>query len=168
MTLSAFWRKLVLLLHVTSSVGFLGAVAAFLALAIAGATADASGAIALYQAMQVVTWQVIVPLAFATLVIGVVQSLGTAWGLIRYYWVIVKLVLTVVAIAVLMLQTQTVDALAAAARAGDFTGMTGARFSMMLHGSGGMLVLLIATVLSVFKPRGLTSYGAAALNAKSE
>lgn len=168
MSLSSPWRKLVLVFHVTSSVGFLGAVAAFLALAIAGATADQAVAIALYQAIQVLTWQVIVPLAFATLVIGAVQSLGTAWGLIRYYWVIVKLVLTMTAIAVLMLQTQTVDALATAARAGDFTGLTGARFSMMLHGSGGLLVLLIATALSVYKPRGLTTYGVTVLNAKGE
>ncbi len=168
MTLSPPWRKLVLFLHVTSSVGFLGAVAAFLALAITGATAEAELAHAAYQAMQVVTWQIVVPLAVLTLIIGVVQSLGTPWGLFRYYWVIVKLVLTLIALAVLMLQTQTVDALAAAANAGDLTGLSGARFSMMLHGVGGATVLLIANVLSVYKPRGMTSLGQRAIRAAAD
>jgi hypothetical protein len=163
MNLPAPWRKLVLVLHVTSSLGFLGAVGAFLALAVAGATAELPTALAVYQAMHVVTWQVIVPLAFASLVIGIIQSLGTPWGVFRYYWIIVKLVLTVLAVVVLMLQTSTVDALAAAAREGDLMGLAGARFSMVLHGSGGAVVLLIATVLSVYKPRGLTRYGARAL-----
>jgi hypothetical protein len=167
MTLSPPWRKLVLVLHVTSSLGFLGAVATFLALAITGATAHPELAYAVYQAMQIVTWQVIVPLAFATLLIGIVQSLGTPWGLFRYYWVIVKLVLTIIAVAVLMLQTPTIDALALAASGGDLEGYAGARFSMMLHASGGAIALLIATVLSVYKPRGLTSYGAAALGGRA-
>jgi hypothetical protein len=166
MNLPAPWRKLVLVLHVTSSLGFLGAVGTFLALAVAGATAELPIALAVYQAMQVVTWPVIVPLAFASLVIGIIQSLGTPWGLFRYYWVIVKLVLTVLAVAVLMLQTSTVDALSSAAREADLTGLAGARFSMTLHSAGGAVVLLIATVLSVYKPRGLTRYGARALSSE--
>ena len=101
-----------------------------------------------------------------TLVIGIVQSLGTPWGLFRYYWVIVKLVLTIIAVAVLMLQTPTIEALALAASGGDLEGYAGARFSMMLHAAGGAIVLLIATVLSVYKPRGLTGYGVAALGGR--
>lgn len=163
MTLSSPWRKLLLVLHVASSLGFLGAVAAFLALAITGATAPPDLAYAVYQSMSVVTWQVIVPLASGTLLIGIVQSVGTPWGLFRYYWVIVKLVLTIIAVAVLMLQTPTIDALALAARGGNLEGYAGARFSMTLHASGGAIVLLIATVLSVYKPRGLTNYGSNAL-----
>lgn len=166
MSLPPRWRKLVLVLHVTSSLGFAGAVAAFLAMAVTGATARPELAYAVYQAMPVVTWQVIVPLAFATLLIGVVQSLGTPWGLFRYYWVIVKLILTIIAVAVLMLQTDSIDALALAASGGNLEGYDGARFSMMLHASGGAVVLLIATVLSVYKPRGLTRYGAAALGGR--
>lgn len=159
MTLSPPWRRLVLLLHLTSSVGFLGAVAAFLALAITGAAAGPELAHAVYPAMQVVTWQVVVPLAFATLTIGLAQSLGTPWGLFRHYWVTVKLVLTLVAVAVLMLQTQAVDMLSAAAGRGDLTGLWGARLSMIVHGSGGMIVLLIASILSVYKPKGVTPWG---------
>ncbi|MEO6012867.1 MAG: hypothetical protein ABIQ30_04685 [Devosia sp.] len=99
-------------------------------------------------------------LSRASLLIGVVQSLGTPWGLIRYYWVIIKLVLTLVALAVLMLQTETVDLLARAALAGGLGTMGASRFSMVLHGTGGLAVLLVANVLSVYKPRGMTRYGA--------
>lgn len=168
MNLSAPWRKLALVLHVTSSVGFMGAVAAFLALAVTGATTSDSGlAAGAYFAMPIVTWNVIVPLAFASLAIGIIQLLGTPWGLFRYYWVIIKLMLTLVAVAVLMLQTQTVDALGAAARAGTLASYSGAKFSMMLHGTGGLVVLIIANVLSVYKPRGLTGYGARALEGRT-
>ena len=167
MSFSPAWRKLVLVLHVTTSLGFLGAVASFLALAVTGMTAEPAVAAAVYQAMQPITWYVIVPLAFATLIIGIVQSLGTPWGLLRYYWVIVKLVLTMIAVLVLMLRTPTIDSLAAAARAGDLTGFAGARFSMLLHSTGGLLVLLAATVLSVYKPRGLTTHGARAFGERS-
>lgn len=80
--------------------------------------------------------------------------------------VIVKLVLTVIAVVVLMLQTPMIDALAAAAVDGDLAGLAGARFSIMLHARGGLFVLLVATVLSVYRPRGLTAYGANALNGR--
>jgi hypothetical protein len=167
MTFSAPWRKLLLVLHVVTSVGFLGAAAAFMALALAGATAaDGKLAQSVYIAMRVITWGAIVPLAVATLVIGLVQSIGTPWGMFRYYWVIIKLVLTIVALAVLMMQTETVDLLAQAAESGTLTSYGAARFSMILHSIGGIAVLLTATVLSVYKPRGVTSYGARAIAAQ--
>jgi hypothetical protein len=158
--LSPAWRKLVLLLHVTTSMSFLGAVTAFLALAIVGVVADPGPLMgAVYPAMRIVTWYVVVPLAFASLLIGIVQSLGTPWGLFRYYWVIVKLGLTLLALAVLILQTGTVDMLAAAALDGKLADHAGQRVSMLLHGTGGIVVLLTATVLSIYKPRGVTGYG---------
>jgi hypothetical protein len=149
------WRRLVLLLHVATSVGFIGAIAAFLVLAIAGA----NGTPSVYVAMQLITWPIIVPLAFASLLIGIVSSLGTPWGLVRYYWLIAKLGLTVVAVIVLMLQTRTIDALAASASAGSLDGMAEGQRAMVLHASGGLVVILLATVLSVYKPRGVTRWG---------
>jgi len=108
---------------------------------------------------------VIVPLAASSLLVGILQSLGTPWGLVRHYWVIVKLALTLLALAVLMLQTQSIDMLAEAALQGTLAEHAGARFSMVLHGTGGILVLLTATVLSIYKPRGITGYGARAVAA---
>ena len=83
----------------------------------------------------------------------------------RYYWVIIKLALTLLALAVLMLQTQSIDMLALAALDGTLADHASARFSMVLHGTGGIIVLLTATVLSVYKPRGITGYGARAIAA---
>lgn len=166
MQMPAAWRRLALFLHVVTSVGFVGAVAAFLALAIAGATAaDGATLGASYLAMDVITARVILPLAAATLVVGIVQSLGTPWGLFRYYWIVVKLVLTIIAIVVLLLQVGTIELLAAEAIAGDLANLAGARVSMLLHSAGGVVVLLAATLLSIYKPRGLTPYGLQKLSA---
>jgi hypothetical protein len=88
-------RKFALTSHVTSSVGWLGAVGAFLALAIAGVTSQNAQTVrAAYLAMHMTTWFVIVPLCLAALLTGIVQSLGTTWGLFRHYWIVTKLVLT--------------------------------------------------------------------------
>ncbi|MDP9417136.1 MAG: hypothetical protein M3P48_04735 [Actinomycetota bacterium] len=154
-------RRLALTAHVTVSVGWGGAVAAFLALAVTGLlTAEAArGA---YLALEVVATYVIVPLAVATLASGVVSSVTTAWGLFRHYWVVVKLGVTVVAVVVLLLQLPLIAYLADAARAAaPFDEKAGeARRSLVVHSGAGLLVLLVPTVLGVYKPRGLTPYGA--------
>ncbi|MBG0831711.1 hypothetical protein HS041_28700 [Planomonospora sp. ID67723] len=155
-------RKLALTVHVTSSAGWLGAVVCFLALAVTGLSGqDAPRGRGLYPAMEVITWAAIVPLAFATLLSGVVSSLGTPWGLFRHYWVLAKLALTVFAIGVLVMQLGVIGAVADAAA---MTGPSGAdlrelRISLVLHSGGGLLVLLSAMVLAVYKPRGTTRYG---------
>jgi hypothetical protein len=165
MTLSPLWRRIVLTAHVVTSVGFLGAVAGFLALAIAGLVVrDPEIVRTAYSAMPVVTWFVILPLAFISLLIGVIQSLGTPWGLFRHYWVIVKLALTVLSIGVLMVQIPTIAHMGAIASTDAIapSAFLEARVSLVVHAAGGILVLTAATVLSVFKPRGVTRYGAQA------
>ena len=75
-------RKFTLTAHVTFSVGWLGAVVAYLALAIAGLTRqDAQVVRAAFLSMELIGWFVIVPLSLAALFTGLVQSLGTEWGL---------------------------------------------------------------------------------------
>lgn len=153
-------RKLTLTAHVVSSVGWLGAILAFLGLAIAGLTSqDAQLVRAVYLAAEPMTWFVLVPLALASLLTGIVQSLVTTWGLIRHYWVLFKLVITVFAAFVLLLYTRTVGFLAdlAAAPGTDLEGLQGVTF--LLHSSAALVLLLGATVLAVYKPRGRTRYG---------
>jgi len=90
------FRKFALTAHVTSSVAWLGAVASFLALAVAGLTSqDAQMVRAAYLAMDLTAWCVIVPLSFASPLTGLVQSLGTEWGLFRHYWVLIKFLITI-------------------------------------------------------------------------
>jgi hypothetical protein len=150
-------RKAVLTAHVATSVGWLGAVAAYIALDItAVTTSDADLARGAYAAMRITALSAILPLAVASVVIGIVNALATPWGLLRHYWVVVKLLLTVVATAVLVLETETIRALAdAAASADDPRQLPGT----LAHSVGGLLVLLVVTVLSTYKPRGLTRYG---------
>jgi hypothetical protein len=103
-------HKLALTAHVTSSVGWLGAVGGFLALAVAGLTSqDVQMVRAAYIATELITWFVIVPLAFASLLTGLVVSLGTQWGLFRHYWVVVKFMLTIGATLLLLLQQAGFD-----------------------------------------------------------
>src|SRR5258708_9963054 len=155
-------RKFALTVHVTSSVGLLGSIAAFLALAAAGLTnLDAPMVRASYLAMAMIARFVIVPLAFASLLTGLIQSLGTPWGLFRHYWVLVKLLLTVLATAVLLAKMALI---ADAARlAGETTLSRGdlraAGLHLAVHAAAGLLILLIATGLSVYKPPGVTRYG---------
>ena len=48
---------------------------------------------ATYLVMEPAAWVVLVPLAFASLLTGLVQSLSTTWGLARHYWVLFKLLI---------------------------------------------------------------------------
>ena len=159
MTLAPPWRKALLVSHVVSSVGWLGAVVAFLALAVAALSTDDTTMRALYVAMEVLGWAVLVPLAVASLTTGVVQSLVTPWGLARHWWVLIKLGLTVVATAVLLAYTGTLGYLAdEAVRPGGRSTVLPSS-SPVLHSAAAVLVLLGAAVLSVYKPRGLTRRG---------
>jgi hypothetical protein len=148
--------------HVVSSVGWFGAVAAFLVLALAGLTSDEPAvARGIYVAMNLLTWWAIVPLCVATLITGVVQSLGTPWGLVRHYWVLVKLLLTLVATAVLALRLSDISFLADYATRTDVGSdqHVDERRTLVVHAAGGLVVLLTTTVLAVFKPGGRTRYG---------
>lgn len=161
--MTPFFRKFALTLHVTSSVGLLGAIAAFLALAITGLTSrDVQTVRVVYLAMELVARVVIVPMAFASLLTGLVQSLGTPWGLFQLYWVLVKLLLTVFATIVLLVKMELIGH---AARLAAETILPSAELravgiQLVVHAAGGLLVLLAPMVLSVYKPRGRTRYGA--------
>jgi len=111
--------------------------------------------------MGLTTWYVIVPLCFASLLSGVVSSLFTRWGLFRYYWVLMKLVISIFATIVLLVHTQPIDRLSAVAAK---TAVLGASLQdqqrlMVIAAGSALLVLLVLTALSVYKPRGMTSYG---------
>ena len=155
-------RKLALTAHVTSSVGVLGAVAGFLALAVAGLNSpNAQLMRAAYLAMELITRLVIVPLIFASLLTGLVMSLGTLWGLFRHYWVVMKLILTVLVTVVLLMQLESISYVAdvAAETILASADLLGTRRSLVVHAGGGLLVLLVPLALSIYKPRGLTRYG---------
>lgn len=155
-------RRLALTVHVAVSVGWFGAVAAFLGLAVVGLTTAVSPTRqAAYIAMQITGWNVILPLGSATLLSGLIQSLGTSWGLFRHYWVVVKLALTLAATLLLLLHLRPVDTLAAIAtlRVPGPTELRGIRIQLVGDAIAALLVLLVNTTLSVYKPRGITPHG---------
>ena len=162
MTMKPNLRKFALTAHITLSVGWLGAVVAYLALAIVGLTShDAQMVRAAYFSMEVLGWFVIVPFSLATLLAGLVESLGTRWGLFRHWWVVLKFLLTTGATIVLLRHMQAVTRMSGIAAdmrlsATDFRAL---RIQLVVHAGGGLLVLLAATVLSVYKPWGVTPYG---------
>jgi hypothetical protein len=162
MTMTLRLRKLALTAHVTSSVGWLGAVAAFLALAVAGLTSqDAQLVRAAYLTMEVTGWFVIVPLSLATLPTGLVMSLGTEWGLFRHYWVVAKLLITLLATGLLLVHMQPVGHLARAVAETTLAKgeLAGLRLQLVADAGAALVALLAATALSVYKPRGMTRYG---------
>lgn len=155
-------RKFALTAHVTTSVGWLGAVAGFLALAVAGLTSrDDQTVRAAYIAMELTGWFVIVPLSLASLLTGFVLSLGTRWGLFRHYWVLAKLLITVFAIVILLVHMQPISYIAGVARETALSGeeLRGLRIQLVADAGAALLALLAATALAVYKPRGVTRYG---------
>src|SRR5229473_187923 len=107
-------RKLTITAHVTFSVGWLGAVAAFLVLSIAGLTShDAEVVRGAYLSMDLISRFIIIPMSFAALTTGLLQALGTPWGLFRYYWILVKFGLAIFATIALLLHQFVVVAEAA-------------------------------------------------------
>ena len=165
-------RRLSLTAHVASSVGWLGAVAGFLALAIAGRTSqDAEIVRGAYLAMNLLGAFVIVPLGLAALLTGLVQSLGTHWGLLRHYWVVVKFTLTIGAIVLLLLHQFTAVAGAArrvsGAAAGTVPDAGGLGTQLVFDAGLAVLVLLVNTTLSVYKPWGTVRGGRRAASPES-
>ena len=155
-------RKLALTAHIVFSVGWLGAIVPYLALAIAGLiSSDAQLVRAAYLSMKLIGWFVIVPLSLAALLSGLIQSLGTAWGLFRHWWVVAKLLLTTTAVIILIVHMQVVNRMAGFAAEATLAGtdFRPLRIQLILHPAGGLLVLLAVTALSVFKPWGLTFFG---------
>lgn len=153
-------RRFTFTAHITSSVGWLGAVIAFLALAVIGLTSrDEATVRGAYLVMAPAAWFVLVPLAHASLLSGIVISLGTPWGLIRHYWVVLKLLITAFATVILLIYMGTFRQMAGVAA--DPTVELGLvrNLSPALHATLALVLLVVATVLGVYKPFGMTPYG---------
>src|ERR671916_1086388 len=154
-------RKFALAAHIALAVGWIGAAAGYIALDVAAATSQNAQTLrAAYIGMEVIAWYVIVPLALASLLSGLIMSLGTKWGLFRHYWVLISLLLTIIATVVLLVETQTIsyfaDRAADPTTSGDDLRTLG---NTLIHSVGGTVVLLVILVLNVYKPRGMSRYG---------
>ena len=152
-------RKFALSVHLTFSIGWIGAVLMYLALGVAAVTTEDVQTIrAAWIAMELTGWYVIVPLAVTSLLTGLVMALGTKWGLFRHYWVVISFVLTTFAAVILVLHMPSVSVTADLAQKvdGDELAALGGDLE---HPSIGLVVLLAVQVLNLYKPQGLTRYG---------
>jgi hypothetical protein len=154
-------RRLMLATHLVCSVGWLGAVIAYIVLDLTVATsADPDAVRGAWTGMGLITFAVIVPFAVASVITGLAISVGTRWGLFRHWWVLISLVLTVLALIVLLVETRVIaHAAGLAADPGIPPAEILALPPTLPHSVGGALVLLVVQVLNVYKPQGLTPYG---------
>lgn len=152
-------RRVALTVHVVCSVGWIGAAAAYLMLAIAAEISQEVLTVrAAWIGMQLTGWYVIVPLSCFAFLTGLIMSLGTPWGLLRHYWVLIAFLLTVAALAVLLLHMPTVTRAADVARSADDAAAV-ALGGDVVHPALGIVVLVVVAALNIQKPRGLTRFG---------
>lgn len=99
MTLTSAQRKLVLTIHIATTVGVLGADAVLLALGISGVRGV--DPVAVYPPMQLIAEWVVAPLIVPIVVTGAVLALFTGYSPLRYPWVAAKIGVTLLLIIAL-------------------------------------------------------------------
>lgn len=162
MTLSPRSRTAWLTAHVVTSVGFLGAVVVFFMLALVGLLGTEPDLLrGVYLAADLATRLVIVWLCLTSTATGLVLSLGTPWGLVRHWWMVAKLAIAAVSTGALFLHVRLVTAMMEAATGQPLAGgdLVTQRLQLVVASGAAILALLVATILSVAKPRGLTRHG---------
>ncbi len=154
-------RRLAITAHVSFSIGWVGAIAAFLVLSIAGLTSNSADVVrGAYISMDLIGRFAILPMCFAALATGLIQALGTPWGLFRYYWVLIKFGLTIVA-TILLLQHYFGAVAAAAERVSGAVSpdLIPLKVELVRAPALAIALLLFIATLGVYKPWGLTAYG---------
>jgi hypothetical protein len=162
MAMASRLRKFALTAHVTFSVGWLGAVAGFLVLAVVGLIGQDDQVVrAVYLVMDLIAWYVIVPLCLASVLTGLVSSLSTAWGLFRHYWVVLKILITIPSSLMLLVHMQPISYIAGVAAKAPLSiaDLHELKIQLVVEAGAALLVLLVATALSLYKPKGMTRYG---------
>ncbi|MBT2367203.1 DUF2269 domain-containing protein [Streptomyces sp. ISL-10] len=151
-------RRAILVVHVAASAGWLGLTLGLLALALTAWTTGSAPAVeASYRSMKVFTDWLLLPLAFLTLLSGLVLSLGTKWGLARHWWIAIKFWLTLATItaSVFALRPGVNDAADSVASG---TVVVDPR-DLVMGPAVSLTAYLFMTVVSVLKPWGLTRRG---------
>jgi hypothetical protein len=150
---------LVLLIHITCSISWIGGVVAYLVIGLSVlTTSDELTVRSGWVAMELIGWYALVPLALATVVTGLVLSVVTRWGLLRHYWVLISLLFTLLSTVVLILHMPDVSSTTAIARSGTPADIAHLGSDLM-HPSVGLVILLFVAVLNTYKPRGMTRLG---------
>jgi hypothetical protein len=138
-------------------------IALFLLLLNARTTSSATEAISGYTAVSLIVPIALPPLCLGMLGTGLLLGWGTPWGLVRHWWVFIKLllsiVMTVLVFVVLVPTMQSMPAIANYSTADAVRKSLGPlTIQLMFPPAVSFGLLGVATVLSIFKPRGLTPW----------
>lgn len=150
-------RKALLTSHVTFSLGWFGAVAVFFVLAITALISTNTLSVrSAFIAMETSAWFVVVPFCIASLTTGILQALGTKWGLFKHYWIVVKLLITTGMTFLLLLHMQPISYLAGIAKDVSSENIQNSKelIDLITKSGAAMLVLIVIATISVYKPWG--------------
>lgn len=152
--MSQHLRKFILTIHVGTSVGWLGAAIAMFVLTISAiVTHDPELRHAAYTFMHIYDLAIMIPLGYLSFITGILLSLGTNWRLFKYYWIVIKLILTtlVLIFAGVFTQTWVREAINATTNGGD-SGVLGVH--LLVNAIAFSIVFWSTTALSTYKPWG--------------
>jgi len=148
-----------MVMHLIIGIGWMGVDIALLVLLVTARTTDDAVRVASgFNAIRMIVPIAVPPLSLGVLATGLILGVGTRWGLIRYWWVLVKLLLSLIMtilvfvslvpavnrIAVLATTTTSADAVRATLGA--------LPTQLMFPPIVSFLMLGVAAVLSIFKP----------------
>lgn len=163
--LSQPWRKTLLVLHLVTGIGWMGLDIALLVLAVAALrTTDAEVVYSSYRAIAIAFPGPVLLLSFGMVVSGVLLGWGTHWGLLRSWWVLIKLIVGLVLLA--LVNFLLVPALSGIPGVLS-SGLSAAELrtslgelpnTLLFPPVVSFLMLATSVILSVFKPWGLTPW----------
>ena len=140
-------HKALLVTHVLTAVGWFGVAVTVAFVGVVGSSRDD---VAFYEVIQA-TLRLSVPLGLAAAATGILLSVTTKWGLARHWWVVAKELGTVAVIATdVLVVAPTMARAVDSGTPGEIPGPVYAH----------CVVLALATILSVVKPRARTPLGA--------
>jgi hypothetical protein len=154
-------RKAIFINHLVFSIGWLGAVLAFLVLAVFGFNSSSEFTVrSSYVSMELITLYAIVPASVLALATGVFQAVITSWGLFKHYWIFIKLLITAVATGLLLVHLQPIHMLASAAEDGMIAveELRNLQLQLIFDAVAASGLLIATTIISVYKPWGKINF----------
>jgi hypothetical protein len=150
-------RKMVLLLHIVAGGTWFGLDVA-MAVVVFTAIANDSATVRAYtlQALQLITVWPMFSAAMLSLITGILLGLGTKYGLVRYWWVAIKLVLNLIlaTLIVTSLRGEVTNAASLGAQLASGADVQWNFTNMIYPPIVSPTALTIAFLLAVFKPWG--------------
>ncbi|TDD26319.1 hypothetical protein E1287_36495 [Actinomadura sp. KC06] len=151
------WRKTVLVTHIVSAGAWIGIDVMVAVLVLTGrfGSSDEVRGLAYEALATFVVWPML-GAGSLSLITGIILGLGTRWGLVRYWWVAIKLVLNIVLCTLILVALRPgMDEVGAYGRdlvngAPEPAGISNLFFPPAVS----LVTLTLATVLAVAKPWG--------------